>query len=161
MPDNVLAKQIGKRIRNARNATKPRLTQEEVGHALGIGRAGYSNIENGRVLITVEHLRKLPEILGKPIPWYLGFDDVNNQVDDIIRVYAENSSVLADQSLLDGMRELVKKFIQLSPSSREAVLDYLRERYGKDLDKGIKTMTDEEKQRILDRLNKQEHEEWS
>lgn len=65
-----LAKQIGKRLKEARENVQ--LTQEEVGAALGIGRAAYANIENGRSLLGVDHLLNLPSILRKPVTYFLG-----------------------------------------------------------------------------------------
>ena len=70
---STLAKQIGKTIKVARLAAD--LTQEEVAVRLGIGRAAYSNIENGHSLITVDHLLNLPAILHKPLTYFLGIDN--------------------------------------------------------------------------------------
>lgn len=67
-----LAKEIGKKLQKARK--EMRLTQEEVGAKLGIGRPAYANIETGRSLITVEHLLKLPAILQKPVVYFLGIE---------------------------------------------------------------------------------------
>lgn len=67
---NKLAKQIGKRLKEARENMQ--LTQEEVGAALGIGRAAYANIETGRSLLGVDHLLNLPSILHKPVTYFLG-----------------------------------------------------------------------------------------
>lgn len=69
---NKLAKQIGKRLKEARENVQ--LTQEEVGAALGIGRAAYANIENGRSLLGVDHLLNLPSILHKPVTYFLGIN---------------------------------------------------------------------------------------
>ena len=72
---NPLALKIGKTIKATRLAAD--LTQEEVAAPLGIGRAAYSNIENGHSLITVDHLLKLPQILHKPVTYFLGIDTEN------------------------------------------------------------------------------------
>ncbi|MBN1220806.1 MAG: helix-turn-helix transcriptional regulator [Anaerolineae bacterium] len=72
---SALAKQIGNRIKTARLAAE--LTQEEVAAPLGIGRAAYSNIENGHSLVTVDHLLKLPAILHKPVTHFLGIETEN------------------------------------------------------------------------------------
>ena len=74
-----LAQKIGKTIKVARYSAN--LTQEEVAAPLGIGRAAYSNIENGHSLITVEHLLKLPEILHRPATYFLGIEN-NLTVDE-------------------------------------------------------------------------------
>ena len=49
---------------------------------LGIGRAAYSNIENGLSLITVDHLLKLPHILHKPVTYFLGIGTENLSADE-------------------------------------------------------------------------------
>lgn len=68
----MLAKQIGKRLKQARE--EARLTQEEMGSVLGIERAAYANIETGRSLLTIEHLLKLPDTLYKPVTYFLGVE---------------------------------------------------------------------------------------
>lgn len=68
----ILAKQIGRRLKQARE--ERRLTQEEMGIALGIERAAYANIETGRSLLTIEHLMKLPDIFQKPVTYFLGVE---------------------------------------------------------------------------------------
>lgn len=69
------AKAIGNRIKAARLSAG--LTQEEVAAPLGIGRAAYSNIENGHSMVTVDHLMKLPHILHKPVTYFLGIDSAH------------------------------------------------------------------------------------
>lgn len=77
---STLAKTIGNRIKTARLAAE--LTQEEVAAPLDIGRAAYSNIENGHSLVTIDHLLKLPHILHKPVTYYLGIDTENLSADE-------------------------------------------------------------------------------
>jgi transcriptional regulator with XRE-family HTH domain len=72
---SALAKQIGNRIKTARLAAE--LTQAEVATPLGIGRAAFSNIENGHSLVTVDHLLKLPTILHKPVAYFLDIEIEN------------------------------------------------------------------------------------
>jgi len=72
---DTLARRIGKAIKAARLSAG--LTQEEVAVPLGIGRAAYSNIENGHSNITIDHLLKLPYILHKPVTYYLGIGTEN------------------------------------------------------------------------------------
>jgi transcriptional regulator with XRE-family HTH domain len=69
------AKAIGNRIKAARLSAN--LTQEEVAAPLGIGRAAYSNIENGHSMVTVDHLLKLPQILHKPVTYFLGINSTH------------------------------------------------------------------------------------
>ena len=75
MDMTTLAKTIGNKIKAARLSAD--LTQEEVAVPLGIGRAAYSNIENGHSLVTVDHLLKLPKVLHKPVTYFLGIETEN------------------------------------------------------------------------------------
>lgn len=81
-----LAKQIGLRLKRAREEC--RLTQEEMGTALGIGRAAYANIETGRSLLDTEHLMKLPKILYQPVTYFLGVEtELSADVGEVVQVY--------------------------------------------------------------------------
>src|SRR5262245_26441909 len=81
-----LARQIGKRLKEARQEAQ--LTQEEAGNALGIGRAGYANIETGRSLLTIDHLIKLPNIFHKPVAFFLGLDgNLTEDEAELIELY--------------------------------------------------------------------------
>lgn len=86
LPTKSIAIEIGQRIKSVREAKN--LTQEEVGRALGIGRAGYANIEIGRSLIRLEHLMKLPDILHYPITYFLGIDgELSDEERKLIATY--------------------------------------------------------------------------
>lgn len=60
--ESSISKSIARKLRQARKATG--YTQEEVADKLGIARSAYGHIESGRNLISIEHLVKLPAILG-------------------------------------------------------------------------------------------------
>jgi transcriptional regulator with XRE-family HTH domain len=94
---STLAKTIGNKIKAARLAAE--LTQEEVAVPLGIGRAAYSNIENGHSLVTVDHLIKLPQILHKPVTYFLGIDTGNLSAEEaewleLYRILPEDARLL-------------------------------------------------------------------
>ena len=94
---SALAKTIGNKIKAARLAAE--LTQEEVAAPLGIGRAAYSNIENGHSLVTVDHLLKLPQILHKPVTYFLGIDTDNLSAEEaewleLYRILPEDARAL-------------------------------------------------------------------
>ena len=67
-----LNKKIGAKIRSAREDVG--LTQTDVADLLGIQQTALAAIENGRNALRIEHLMKLPEILGKPVSYFLEFD---------------------------------------------------------------------------------------
>jgi transcriptional regulator with XRE-family HTH domain len=94
---SALAKTIGNKIKAARLAAE--LTQEEVAVPLGIGRAAYSNIENGHSLVTVDHLLKLPQILYKPVTYFLGIETDNLSAEEaewleLYRILPEDARAL-------------------------------------------------------------------
>ena len=94
---SALAKTIGNKIKAARLTAD--LTQEEVAAPLGIGRAAYSNIENGHSLVTVDHLLKLPQILHKPVTYFLGIDTDNLSAEEaewleLYRILPEDARAL-------------------------------------------------------------------
>lgn len=61
-----------KRIKQAREAKG--LTQAELADNLGVTRALVTSLENGRSTLTLKHLEALPQILYKPISYFLGLD---------------------------------------------------------------------------------------
>jgi len=60
------------RVRAARKAAG--LTQSELGEKLGMSRGGYSLLETGARIITLEDLFRLSRILGRPVEYLLGLD---------------------------------------------------------------------------------------
>jgi len=111
-----LARQIGNRIKTARLAAE--LTQEEVAAPLGIGRAAYSNIENGHSLATVDHLLKLPEILHQPVTYFLGIDPTH-------LTPAETEWLELYRVLPDEVKALVLGFVKVAAqqAKERAVMD--------------------------------------
>lgn len=63
---------VPKKIRQARQAAG--LTQGELADALGVTRALVTSIENNRSTLTLKHLEMLPDILSRPIEYFLGLD---------------------------------------------------------------------------------------
>jgi transcriptional regulator with XRE-family HTH domain len=64
-----LAKEIGSKMAAARKESG--LSRAEVGRKLGLSEKGYGHIEAGRRMLVIEHLLKLPDILNKPITYFL------------------------------------------------------------------------------------------
>lgn len=113
-----LAKQIGQRLKTARE--ERHLTQKDVGESLGIGRAAYANIENGRSLITVEHLLRIPSLLGYSVNYYLGIptDKADNSTEvDLLNSFRRLSPIqqLQITQFLHSLHADIKSPIPLSP----------------------------------------------
>lgn len=103
-----LATRIGARIKSARQDRN--LTQSDVADYLGIGRAAYSNIENGYSLITVEHLRRLPKILYKPVNYFLDLEvEVNDDEMEILEMYR----ALPDEPSRRWVRQYFSSLIEM------------------------------------------------
>ena len=51
------------------------MTQVELGDYLGLTRDAISKIENGLSNLSLRHLERLPEILGRPVTYFLGLSD--------------------------------------------------------------------------------------
>jgi len=106
--DTSLAVQIGKRLRVAREEVQ--LTQEEMGARLGIGRAGYANIETGRSLISVDHLLKLPGILHKPVTYFLGDNGPAADEAELLQLYRAIPAGIAREHILDMVKSLAQRY---------------------------------------------------
>ena len=58
------------------------MTQVELGDYLGLTRDAISKIENGLSNLSLRHLERLPEILGRPVTYFLGLDDPSLSPDE-------------------------------------------------------------------------------
>lgn len=87
-----LAELMGKKIRTARKRAK--LTQEEIAQPLGMTGSGFAQIERGENLVSLEHLVKLPAILGVPITELLPDSVVTDY--DRARARDENLQTIID-----------------------------------------------------------------
>lgn len=107
-----LATRIGKQLRRAREESG--LTQEEVGTRLGIGRAGYANIENGRSLLQMDHLMKLPEILEKPVTYFLEVEsDLSVDEGELLQVYRSIPDAIGRSMVVDVAKTILRRFREL------------------------------------------------
>lgn len=66
----MIAETVAKNIEKAR--VKKGLTQEEVGNILGLSRATYNALENGKRPITVDELDTLARYFGVPVDYFFG-----------------------------------------------------------------------------------------
>jgi len=107
----MLAKQIGRRLKQAREDR--RLTQEEIGAALGIERAAYANIETGRSLLTIEHLMKLPGILLEPVTYFLGVEtELSVDEGGVLEAYRATPDGLPKQHAKQMLRSWADQFLE-------------------------------------------------
>lgn len=102
-----LSIEIGKRIRQAREERG--MSQQEVADRLNISRPQFTHYENGRNLIGLESLLKLPYILDKELMFFLGISDTGTLADlppSILRIIEVLKTLGPDD------KETVGKFVE-------------------------------------------------
>ena len=67
-------KALARRIKRAREAYRPKMSQDELGKRLGIEQSTVSLIENGVTEVGAIRLMRIAAILGRPVTWFLGID---------------------------------------------------------------------------------------
>lgn len=67
-------KVLARRIQRAREAYRPKMTQEELGKRLGIDQPAISKIENGTTQVGALRLVQIAKILDRPVTWFLSID---------------------------------------------------------------------------------------
>jgi transcriptional regulator with XRE-family HTH domain len=88
------------RLREARKAAN--LTQEEVGSALGLSRAGYGHLEDGSRSMTLDDLVKLAGLVGRSPAHLLGLEgDLTADEDRLLAVYRAIGSERERRLVLD------------------------------------------------------------
>lgn len=80
----VSAKSIGERVREARLHNN--LTQKEVADHLGRTAASISELERGRVQVSATDLKKIADLLMKPVEYFYGEDYEGQAVQDLIAI---------------------------------------------------------------------------
>lgn len=78
-----MIKEIGKRIRNARD--EARLSQLQVGVSLGVTDKTISGYESGRIAPPIDKLMQLADLFKKPITYFLGSDPRDYKVASRLR----------------------------------------------------------------------------
>ena len=109
MRNEKLQQIIASRLKSARDDLG--LNQADVAEVLEIKRNAYSQIETGRNSLSVEHLVKLPSILGKPTTWFLGLPvtpDLTKAESELLLLYRElGPDDPVQHDLLDMLRGLL------------------------------------------------------
>jgi transcriptional regulator with XRE-family HTH domain len=88
------------RLREARKAAN--LTQDEVGRALGLSRAGYGHLEDGSRSMTLDDLVKLAKLVGRSPAYLLGLEgDLTDDEDRLLEAYRAIGSERERKLVLD------------------------------------------------------------
>lgn len=143
------AKIIGDRIKKARQDIH--LTQEDVAKMLDIGRAAYSNIENGYSTVSVAHLTNLEAILGKSVSYFLhGLPTIRN----LRTPEKDDNSISIQDDILAAISALISR---LPANDQLEILMYIQYRFGQvdqidHLRKAVDVSTQADLRETLDEL---------
>ena len=105
---------MNERIKQLRLALK--LSQDEFGRAIGLSKSGISNIESGTRNVNNKHIRMLVMSFNVNENWLLtGEGDMFNPVDN-----STLATLKKEYNLTDLEAEIIRRYLDLSPSGREA-----------------------------------------
>ena len=105
---------MNERIKQLRLALK--LSQGEFGRAIGLSKSGISNIESGTRKVNNKHIRMIVMSFNVNENWLLsGEGDMFNSVDSSTLAMLKKEYNLTDLEL-----EIIRRYLNLSPSGREA-----------------------------------------
>ena len=105
---------IGKKLQKAREAAG--ISQGELAKKLGYTQASLSNYELGKRRLYLSDLKRISQILSKPITYFLE-DSENNQSNN-----GDLNSILKEQFL----RDILFEARDIKPAQRKSVLDYIQ-----------------------------------
>lgn len=123
-----LRMKIADRMKSAREALG--LTQDEVAYSLGLKRKSYNHIETGRNSLRIEHLVKLPEILGRSVNYFLGVGtkELSNDEVELVELYRSLPAGPAREYTLELVRGLVNQYSQKRKGTIDDDLEQEQER---------------------------------
>ena len=102
-------KALARRIKRAREAYRPKMSQEELGKRLGIEQSTVSLIENGVSEVGAIRLVKLAEILGRPVTWFLGIDtDLADDEAELVHLYRQIDDERMRAMVMNTARDAVR-----------------------------------------------------
>jgi len=105
--------EIGQKIHKAREECG--ISQEELAKQLGCSQASLSYYELGKRRIYFEQLKKISDILDKPIVYFLEENQQNSSDEESL------NNILMEQHLKD----ILLTAHMLSPTKRKAVLEFI------------------------------------
>jgi len=105
---------IGKKLQKAREEAG--MSQEELAKKLGYTQASLSNYELGKRRLYLSDLKRISQILSKPITYFLEDSDVDQPTNNDL------NSILKEQFL----RDILFEARDLKPAQRKSVLDYIQ-----------------------------------
>ena len=105
---------IGRKIQMARENAQ--LSQGELASSLGCTQSSLSNYELGKRRLYLADLKRIADILGKPLTYFLDeSEDRPSRQNDFGKILKEPL-----------IREIVMEIRELRPSQKKSVLDYIR-----------------------------------
>lgn len=107
---------IGKNIQKAREEAG--LSQAKLAEMIGCTQSSLSNYELGKRRLYLADLKKISDLLGKPIEYFLNNDD-----DDEQYLEAEEWDVIFREPYI---KNIIIDLLRLSISRRKSVLDFIK-----------------------------------
>jgi transcriptional regulator with XRE-family HTH domain len=103
---------IGKKLQMAREEEK--LSQEELAKKIGCSQAALSNYELGKRRLYLADLRRIGQILRKPVTFFL--DEAEEESNEDLNLILKETSI----------KEILLEVRALKPDQRKSILDYIR-----------------------------------
>lgn len=128
------------RIKELRQAAN--LTQEELGHKLGLQKSAIAKYESGRVSnIKRSTIKKMADIFGCKPSYLMGFDDTKTEAIQLCKdVCGNNTEDMCELVALcfgEEVSDTFRKFMQLDEDDKKDIIDLMtsklsREKYSGD-----------------------------
>ncbi len=120
-----MAEELGERVKAMREKLK--MTQEEVAQKTNISRSNIGKIENNQIVPNCNAILELSKVFGVSTDWLI--TGVNPPA------IAVNQKVSYDNlgNMSEVEADIIRKFRELKPWSKEDVRDYIAMKYEKDL----------------------------
>jgi transcriptional regulator with XRE-family HTH domain len=84
---------VARRVREAREAMDPRMSQEDIGKLLGLSKVGYGHYERGTHTFSIWQLTQLAESLVRSVEYFLGVKtELTPDEDELLTIYRSLTS---------------------------------------------------------------------
>jgi len=95
--------EVGRRIREARNANTHQLTQQGLGDQIGLSRESIANIERGRQQVLLHHVLQIATVLGVPITDLVPHNSIEKlSLDDALENVSDDERSFVARALKDN-----------------------------------------------------------
>jgi transcriptional regulator with XRE-family HTH domain len=100
------------------------LSQEALGHRLGLERSGYGHYESGRQPFTIKMLFQLSRILGRPVEYFLGLDTgLTGREERVLMLFREAEKAGYGDVVIGAVHALVAQLLSSAGQVGQQVSD--------------------------------------